>query len=93
MEFFEVNLIMLVVAILFFVGAYYLDAKTKFIEKVFKTTPKQFYIITGVLALVILIMNYIAISVFGSWQSLIITSAAIAIAILIVIKLYQSRKA
>ncbi|QIK69133.1 MFS transporter [Erysipelothrix sp. HDW6C] len=73
-RFFSINWVVILVTCLIIGGGYYLQKSSNFISKTLKVEPKSFYIIMGMLGIILSLVNYIAVVVFGSWQTLIFTA-------------------
>lgn len=93
MEFLQINLLVIIIAAILFGVSYLLEKKFRVITKYFKVAPKQFYLILAVLTLIVLVLNYIAISFFGSWQTLILSVIGVSVVGFILLKVYQIKKA
>lgn len=91
-RFFELNWVVLVVTALIMIGGYYLENKYKFLSEKIKVEPKTFYVIVGMLAVIIALVNYIAIVVFKSWNTMFITAGVGIILFFVIMHFLKKNK-
>lgn len=80
------------VTLLIIGGGIYLQKTHEFLSKSLKIEPKSFYLIMVMLCIIIALCNYIAVVVFGSWETLILIGIIAVIAVYAVILYLRKRK-
>ncbi|AYV35181.1 MFS transporter [Erysipelothrix rhusiopathiae] len=69
--FFKLNWLVFVVTIAILFAGYYAEKKKHIISHQFGIEMKSFYGLIALLGIIIAIINYVAIVIFGSWQTMI----------------------
>ncbi|MBK2402554.1 MULTISPECIES: MFS transporter [Erysipelothrix] len=69
--FFKLNWLVIVVTIAILLAGFYAEKKKHIISHQFGIAMKSFYGLITLLGIIIAMINYIAIVVFGSWQTMI----------------------
>lgn len=90
--FFDLNWLIIVVTALILVGGYFAQSKKEFVSKTLKIEPKSFYIIIGGLGLILAIVNYLAVTVFGFWKAMFITAGIVAVVVIGLLYYFKNKK-